>query len=213
MAEIPALYSQRPIVNRHHKAAMYHPFIEALALTLVDIPMTLVIQAIFAVIVYFLVGLQRTAQQFFIFYLMVVTMTLTMKAFYRALAAAFDKEAGAQAMAGLLTLLLVLYTGYAIPKPTMVQGLSWLTWLSVSNFRHMIDYALTQFNVIASPIRLRGDSIKRVPHYSSPMCWSDPRRSRLRERVAHQSSLYDSRICFWSSQRRRKSLHRFDVRL
>ena len=29
MAEIPALYGQRPIVSRHKKAAMYHPFIEA----------------------------------------------------------------------------------------------------------------------------------------------------------------------------------------
>lgn len=133
MAEIPALYSQRPIVNRHHKAAMYHPFIEALALTLVDVPLTLITQIIFAVIVYFLVGLQRTAQQFFIFYLLVTAMTLSMKAFYRALAAAFQREAGAQAVAGLLTLLLVLYTGYAIPKPTMVQGLAWLTWLSVSD--------------------------------------------------------------------------------
>ena len=133
MAEIPALYSQRPIVNRHQKAAMYHPFIEALALTIVDIPLTFLIQIIFSVVVYFLVGLQKTAQQFFIFYLLVLTMTLTMKAFYRALAAAFNRESGAQATAGLATLLLVLYTGYAIPKPSMVAGLRWLTWISVSD--------------------------------------------------------------------------------
>jgi ABC-type multidrug transport system permease subunit len=37
MAEIPALYAQRPIVSRHHKAALYHPFIDSLALTIVDI--------------------------------------------------------------------------------------------------------------------------------------------------------------------------------
>lgn len=37
MAEIPALYAQRPIVSRHHRAALYHPFIDALALTIVDI--------------------------------------------------------------------------------------------------------------------------------------------------------------------------------
>lgn len=29
MAEIPALYAQRPIVDRHQKAALYHPFVEA----------------------------------------------------------------------------------------------------------------------------------------------------------------------------------------
>jgi ATP-binding cassette, subfamily G (WHITE), member 2, SNQ2 len=64
MAEIPSLYAQRPIVLRHYKAAMYHPFIEAIALTMVDIPITFVILSVFSIILYFLVGLQRTAGQF-----------------------------------------------------------------------------------------------------------------------------------------------------
>ena len=97
-----------------------------------DVPLTFLIQIIFFVVVYFLVCLQKTARQFFAFYLLVLTLTLTMKAFYRAFAAASNRESGAQATAGLATLLLVLYTGYAIPKPSMVAGLRWLTWISVS---------------------------------------------------------------------------------
>jgi hypothetical protein len=42
MAEIPALFTQRLIVLRHHKAAMYYPFIESFAHTVVDIPFTCV---------------------------------------------------------------------------------------------------------------------------------------------------------------------------
>jgi len=64
MAEIPALYSQRPIVNRHHKSALYHPFVEAMALTLVDIPITLLTTFVFSIIIYFMVGLQTSAGQF-----------------------------------------------------------------------------------------------------------------------------------------------------
>lgn len=64
MAEIPALYSQRPIVNRHAKAAMYHPFVESIALTIVDVPISAFTLVIFSVILYFLVGLQRTAAQY-----------------------------------------------------------------------------------------------------------------------------------------------------
>ena len=64
MAEIPALFNQRPIVLRHLKAAMYHPFIEAIAITVVDIPITLLSMLIFCVVLYFLVGLQSTAGQF-----------------------------------------------------------------------------------------------------------------------------------------------------
>jgi ATP-binding cassette, subfamily G (WHITE), member 2, SNQ2 len=76
MAEIPALFGQRPIVFRHSRAAMYHPFVEALALTIVDIPITFVTIVLFSIIIYFLVGLQRTASQFFIFFLLVFTMTV-----------------------------------------------------------------------------------------------------------------------------------------
>lgn len=61
MAEIPALYAQRPVVLRHHRAAMYHPFVEAMALTLVDIPITATTLSIYSIVLYFMVGLQRSA--------------------------------------------------------------------------------------------------------------------------------------------------------
>ena len=64
MSEIPSLYAQREIVLRHEKAAMYHPFVEALAHTLVDVPITLVIMIVFSVVLYFMTGLQRSAEQF-----------------------------------------------------------------------------------------------------------------------------------------------------
>lgn len=40
---------------------MYHPFVEGLALTLVDVPITLLTTIVFAVILYLMTGLQRTA--------------------------------------------------------------------------------------------------------------------------------------------------------
>ncbi|KZS99630.1 P-loop containing nucleoside triphosphate hydrolase protein [Laetiporus sulphureus 93-53] len=101
MAEIPALFGQRPIVLRHSKAAMYHPFVEALALTLVDLPISAVTAICFSIILYFVVRLQQTAAQFFIFLLIV-------------------SAAPAQAVAGLSTLVLTLYTGYTIPQPSMI---------------------------------------------------------------------------------------------
>jgi ATP-binding cassette subfamily G (WHITE) protein 2 (SNQ2) len=69
MAEIPALYAQRPIVLRHKNAALYHPFIEALALTLVDVPITFLTSLVFGIILYFMVGLQKSAVSTLSFYL------------------------------------------------------------------------------------------------------------------------------------------------
>ncbi|KAI0827349.1 pleiotropic drug resistance ABC transporter [Trametes gibbosa] len=130
MAEIPALFGQRPIVNRQSRAAMYHPFVEGLALTLVDIPITFATMVVFGIIIYFLVGLEQSAAQFFIFLLFIFTMTVTMKAWFRSLAALFKSAAPAQAIAGLSTLVLVLYTGYSIPQPYMIGALRWITWIN-----------------------------------------------------------------------------------
>ncbi|KAF9027004.1 ABC transporter [Hymenopellis radicata] len=126
MAEIPALFSQRTIVARHQKAAMYHPMIESIALTLVDIPISTLTMLVFGIMMYFLVGLQSTAKQFSVFLLYLNTTALLMKAIYRAVAAATTAEASAMAVAGLTTLALNIYTGYTIPKLTMVSALKWI---------------------------------------------------------------------------------------
>ena len=55
-----------------------------------------------------------------------------MKALFRSLAAAFQKPAPAQAVAGVLLLGLSLYTGYQIPKPSMIGALRWITYINVS---------------------------------------------------------------------------------
>ncbi|KAH9995929.1 ABC-2 type transporter-domain-containing protein [Russula compacta] len=148
MAEIPALFTQRPIVVKHAKAAMYHPFIEAASLTLVDIPITFFTITVFSLIVYFMVGLQASASQFFIFLLFVFTIAVVMKAWFRAVAAAFGDPAPAQTFAGLMLLGLVLYTGYAIPKPSMIGALRWISYINpirygfeglISNEFHTLD--------------------------------------------------------------------------
>ena len=64
MSEIPTLYAHRPLILRHQKAAMYHPFIEAAARTLVDIPITLATLTVYSLVLYFVVGLQASASQF-----------------------------------------------------------------------------------------------------------------------------------------------------
>jgi ATP-binding cassette, subfamily G (WHITE), member 2, SNQ2 len=64
MSEIQVLFAQRPIVLRHQKSALYHPFIEAVAMTLVDIPITGITLLIFATIVYEAVRFQQSASQF-----------------------------------------------------------------------------------------------------------------------------------------------------
>ena len=64
MSEVPALFSQRPIVRRHQQWGLYHPFIEAVALTIVDLPVTFISNLVFGGLIYLLVGLQKSVGQF-----------------------------------------------------------------------------------------------------------------------------------------------------
>lgn len=64
MAEIPALYAQRPITVRQSNWALYRPFIDQVALILVDIPMVFATTVLFSVTIYFMAQLQQSAQQF-----------------------------------------------------------------------------------------------------------------------------------------------------
>ncbi|KAL1743665.1 ABC-2 type transporter-domain-containing protein [Schizophyllum fasciatum] len=130
MAEIPALFTQRPIILRHRNWAFYHPFIDALALFLVDIPVTFLTTTVWGIILYFLVGLQTSAAQFFVYYLFLFVTTIAMKSWFRALAAAFSAEAPAQSFAGISVLIFSIYTGYTIPEPSMIGALKWLVWIN-----------------------------------------------------------------------------------
>ena len=67
-----------------------------------------------------------------IFFLFVFINLVTVKAYFRMLAAAFKEEAPAQALGGVSLLLFVLYTGYTIPKPSMIGALRWLSYINVS---------------------------------------------------------------------------------
>ncbi|PPR00332.1 hypothetical protein CVT24_004615 [Panaeolus cyanescens] len=130
LAEMPMLFAQRPIVSRHQRAAFYHPFIEAAALTIVDIPITIVISTIFSIILYWMIGLQKTPGQFFTFLLFQIVTSLTMKGWFRAIAAAFAAEASAQSFAGISILALCIYTSYFIPRPSMIGALRWLSYIN-----------------------------------------------------------------------------------
>jgi len=82
ISEINTLYSQRPIVEKQASYAFYHPFTEAMAGIVVDIPVKFSIATCFNIILYFLAGLRREPSQFFIFFLFNFVAILTVSLFW-----------------------------------------------------------------------------------------------------------------------------------
>lgn len=112
IAEIEGLYAQRPIVEKHASYAFYHPFTEAAAGIMADVPVKFASATAFNLIVYFLAGLRREPSQFFLFFLVSYASTFVMSAIFRTLAAVSRTVVQALALAAVLMLALILYTGY-----------------------------------------------------------------------------------------------------
>ncbi|KAL4895842.1 ABC-2 type transporter-domain-containing protein [Aspergillus ambiguus] len=128
--EIMDLYSQRPIVEKHASYAFVHPFTEALACLIVDLPFKLLRISVFSIVLYFMANLRREPAQFFIFYLFLVVTVLTMSGIFRSLGAATKTVGQAMAIAGVMVLCIVVYTGFTLPQPNMHPWFSWIRWIN-----------------------------------------------------------------------------------
>lgn len=127
--EILTLYAQRPIVEKHNRYALYHPFAEALASMICDLPYKFINSFTFNIPLYFLTNLRRTASAFWTYWLFSITTTIAMSMFFRTIASSTRTLAQAMAPAALLILALVIFTGFALPVRSMLGWSRWINYL------------------------------------------------------------------------------------
>ncbi|KAL3965700.1 hypothetical protein ACCO45_000008 [Purpureocillium lilacinum] len=130
ITEIMALHAQRPIVERQARYAFVHPFTEALASAISDLPIKLLRCSMFSIVLYFMVNLRREPGPFFIFYLFLIATILTMSAIFRSVASATKTLGQAMGIAGILVLCFVVYSGFMVPQSYMHPWFSWIRWIN-----------------------------------------------------------------------------------
>ncbi|KAH8789417.1 AtrD, ABC-transporter [Hyaloscypha sp. PMI_1271] len=128
--EILTLYAQRGIVEKHAKYAFYHPFAEAIASMICDLPNKVGTATAFNLALYFMTNLRRTPGHFFIFYLFTFMCTLTISMYFRSIGALSRTLSQAMGPAAIFVLTLVIYTGFAIPTRYMHPWFRWLNWIN-----------------------------------------------------------------------------------
>ncbi|KAF3390297.1 Multidrug resistance protein CDR1 [Penicillium rolfsii] len=127
--EILTLYAQRPIVEKQSRFAFYHPFTEAVASMVCDLPYKLTNSVTFNLPLYFMSNLKREPGAFFIFWLFSIMTTLTMSMIFRSFGAASRSLAQALVPAALLILGLVIFTGFIIPTRDMLGWSRWMNYI------------------------------------------------------------------------------------
>ena len=133
MAELMKAVSGRTVVSRHGHYAFYRPSAVAAARVVLDFPVIFVQSTIFCIIMYFLADLDMDAGKFFIYFLFVYMSTFLLTAMYRMFASFSPGMDTAARFSGTALNLLIIYTGYIIPKRQVLSRSIWFGWLYYIN--------------------------------------------------------------------------------
>lgn len=133
LTELMKAVSGRAVVARHKDYAFYRPSAVAAARVVADLPVILVQVIIFGVIMYFMTSLTVTAGRFFIYMLFVYITTILLTALYRMFASVSPEIDTAVRFSGIALNLLIIYTGYVIPKPQLLTKYIWFGWIYYIN--------------------------------------------------------------------------------
>lgn len=129
LTELMKAVSGRAVVARHRDYAFYRPSAVNLARVVMDFPVLLAQVVIFGVIMYFMTGLDVEAGKFWVYMLFVYITTIMLTALYRMFASLSPEIDTAVRFSGLALNLLLIYTGYVIPKPLLLSKYIWFGWL------------------------------------------------------------------------------------
>jgi ATP-binding cassette, subfamily G (WHITE), member 2, PDR len=123
------LWDQRPIVEKHFQYALYHPSAEAIASMLCDVPNKVLLTTFFNVPFYFLANMRRDPGAFLTFYLFAFVSLLTGSMLFRTIGAMSKTLTSSIAPGATFILMLVIYTGFALPIPSMPPWFRWFGYL------------------------------------------------------------------------------------
>lgn len=133
LSELMKAVSGRNVVKRHEDYAFYRPSAVAVARVVQDFPLLLVQVIPFSIIMYFMTGLDVDVSKFFIYFLFIYTTTFCITSLYRMFAALSPTIDDAVRFAGIALNLLIIYTGYVIPKPQLLSEYIWFGWIYYIN--------------------------------------------------------------------------------
>ncbi|KAH6665200.1 putative Brefeldin A resistance protein [Halenospora varia] len=135
-SEVTDSFSGRPVLAKHKSFALYHPAAFCFSQIVTDIPIFIFQITTFTLPLYFMVGLTASASNYFIFWLILFSVTGCMTAVFRAAGAGFPTFDAASKVAGLIINTTFLYIGYFIPKPQMHPWFVWLYWVNPLSYAY-----------------------------------------------------------------------------
>ncbi|EFQ98073.1 multidrug resistance protein CDR1 [Nannizzia gypsea CBS 118893] len=128
--EVLTIYAERPVVEKQNRYAFYHQSAQAIASYLTDLPYKVVNMFIFNILIYFMANLRREVGAFFFFCLTTLLTTLVQSAIFRTLACLTRTPDQAMIPSAVLSLGLMIYTGFTTPLEYMPRWSRWMAYIN-----------------------------------------------------------------------------------
>ncbi|KAI0380573.1 P-loop containing nucleoside triphosphate hydrolase protein [Hypomontagnella monticulosa] len=129
-AEVPAIWAQRPIVEKHHRYAFYQPIAANIAEIIGEFPMKIINCFAFNIPLYFMANLRRSGSAFFQYWFFMLTVAVTMSMLFRAIGSLSRTLSQTDIPVAFVTVCCIVYTGFALPHDYV---LSWWGWFRRAN--------------------------------------------------------------------------------
>ncbi|KAL1841749.1 hypothetical protein VTJ49DRAFT_6663 [Mycothermus thermophilus] len=133
LAELIKAVSGRAVIARHRDYAFYRPSAVALGRALADFPILVAQVVVFVTVLYFMSGLDRRADKFFIQLLFTYSTAISLTAMYRMFAAVSPTIDDAVRFASMALNILAIYAGYVIGRPVLLSQKIWFGWITYVN--------------------------------------------------------------------------------
>ncbi|KAK0630537.1 ABC drug exporter AbcA [Bombardia bombarda] len=124
--EVILMWAQRPIVEKQHRYAFYHPFTERLASIVSALPAKIAICFCIHLPIYFMANLRRSVSAFFVYWLFMFANLVTMSMLFRMIGSISRTREQTTIPVSVGVLLFIIYTGFVIPPDYMKPWLGWV---------------------------------------------------------------------------------------
>ncbi|KAK9807392.1 hypothetical protein WJX73_000014 [Symbiochloris irregularis] len=130
MPELAIMLELKGVFYKHRDNNFFQPSAWMLALVICRLPFVFVEAAVFSCVVYFWIGFSYGAGYFFLYYIILASTMLSMAAIFRFNAATSPDLTVANAAGGLVILMLVITSGFAIVRQSIRGYYIWIYYLS-----------------------------------------------------------------------------------
>jgi ABC-type multidrug transport system permease subunit len=116
--------------------ALYRPLAEMFASVICSLPQKGLGSFLFHIPLYFMTNLRRGAAPFFIYWLFMFVTLITMSMLFRTIGSLSSRSDQSLAPISILTLVSIIYTGFAVPPNYMVSWLGWIRWVNPVSYTY-----------------------------------------------------------------------------